>query len=215
MKCDDLSLWLGDSCAWTDPGKRRLVIEHLAACEECRAALTAVDALHELRKARFPQPSADAIARTVRAAMSNGRASYPGFRGFWAGLAVGAAAAGIVAIAWLTMTVPQDQPEATVPEVRMALHQMQRVSIAIESPEALSAASIHVSLRGAIDIEGFEGLRDIRWTTDLERGINELTLPVVALAQGGGQLIVEVHHGDRRKTFLVDVHAGGPTLHSS
>jgi hypothetical protein len=45
----------------------------------------------------------------------------------------------------------------------------------------------------------------LSWSTSLDRGANQLTLPVVAYGPGGGQLMVEVLSGSRRKTFLVDV----------
>ena len=45
------------------------------------------------------------------------------------------------------------------------------------------------------------------WSTDLDRGINQLTLPVVAIDATGGQVLVEVTHGDKRRTFVLDVRA--------
>jgi hypothetical protein len=62
-----------------------------------------------------------------------------------------------------------------------------------------------VVLRGAIGLRGFDGQRELSWSTSLDRGANQLTLPVVAYGPGGGQLMVEVLSGSRRKTFLVDV----------
>jgi hypothetical protein len=49
------------------------------------------------------------------------------------------------------------------------------------------------------------GQRELRWSTDLDRGINQLTLPVVALDATGGQVLVEVTHGQQRRTFVLDV----------
>jgi hypothetical protein len=209
MKCDDCSVLLGDPRVWTDTEKRGQVVEHLAVCADCRDALTALDALHAIREVPVPQPASDAISRIVRAAMAEERARPIGHAGFWTGLAAGATAAGIIAAFLLPLIAPSEQAEALVPQVTLAVNQPGPVSIGIESDTALQGVEIHVSLRGAIDLEGFDGQRDIRWATDLERGMNELTLPVVALGQGGGQLIVEVYHGDRYKTFLVDVRAQG------
>ncbi len=209
MKCDECSALLGDSLVWTDAEKRGPAIEHLAVCADCRDALTALDALHAVREIPVPQPASDTVSRIVHAAMAEERARPIGVAGFWTGLAAGATAAGIIAVLSLALFAPGDAPEALIPQVTMALNQPGRVSIGIETDKALQGAEIHVSLRGAIDLQGFEGQRDIRWATDLERGMNELTLPVVTLSRGGGQLIVEVYHGDRYKTFLVDVRAQG------
>jgi hypothetical protein len=207
MKCDDCSVLLGDSLVWADAKNRVQVIEHLAICADCRDALAALDALHEVREVPVPPPTSGAIARVMHAVMAEERVRPIGLAGFWTGLTVGATAAVIIAALSLALVAPADAPEALIPQVTMALNQPAPVSIGIESDQALQGVEIHVSLRGAIDLQGFEGQRDIRWATDLERGMNELTLPVVALGQGGGQLIVEVYHSDKYKTFLVDVHA--------
>ena len=66
-------------------------------------------------------------------------------------------------------------------------------------------AEIHVVLTGSIGLQGFAEQRELRWTTDLDRGVNQLTLPLVALGPSGGQVMVEVQHGDKRRTFVVDV----------
>lgn len=207
MNCDDYSMLLAEPQVWTDSAKRSEVIDHLANCGDCRDALTALDALHAVREVPVPQPDDAAIARVIEAATADRRTRPIHATGFWTGVAAGAVAASVVAITWLVLVVPGAQPGSGVPEVSMTLHHPSSVSIAIESAEALSGAEIHVSLRGAIDLQGFEGQRDIRWATDLERGVNELSLPVVAIGPGGGQLIVEVYHGDKLKTFAVDVRA--------
>jgi hypothetical protein len=207
MKCDDCSVQLSGPLAWTNAEQRAQLIEHLSVCADCRDVLTALDALHAVREIPVPPPTRGAISRLMHAAMAEEGARPIGLTGFWTGLTVGATTAGIIALLSLALFAPGNPPEALIPQVTMALHQPGRVSIGIESDEALQGVEIHVSLRGAIDLEGYEGQRDIRWATDLERGMNELTLPVVALGQGGGQLIVEVYHGDRYKTFLVDILA--------
>jgi hypothetical protein len=89
------------------------------------------------------------------------------------------------------------------------LNETRDVNVAVESPEALAGAQIHVTLSGAIGLRGFDGQRELRWTADLDRGVNQLTLPVVALGASGGQVLVEVTHGDRRRTFVIDVRALG------
>jgi hypothetical protein len=207
MKCVDCSMLLAESQIWMDFAKRSEVIEHLADCGNCRNALTALDALHAVRELPVPQPGNAAITSVIEAAVAEQRTSPIRPAGFWTGLAAGAAAVSTIALLWLTLIGPRDQPAAVIPEVAMALHDPGLVSIGIESAEALSGAEIHVSLRGAIDLQGFEGQRDVRWATDLERGINELSLPVVAIGPGGGRLIVEVYHGDKLKAFAVDVRA--------
>jgi hypothetical protein len=66
-----------------------------------------------------------------------------------------------------------------------------------------------VVLSGAVGLDGYEGQRELRWRTNLDPGVNQLTLPVIATGAGGGQVLVEVLHEGKRRTFLVDVSARG------
>ena len=79
------------------------------------------------------------------------------------------------------------------------------VTVALDSPERLANAEVRVELRGGVELDGYAGQRELRWSTNLEQGVNQLTLPVVAIDAHGGQVLVEVTHGQKRRTFLLDV----------
>jgi hypothetical protein len=204
MKCEDVVNVLRTADDGTLPATRAR--EHLETCAACRSALVAADALRELRAERVPLPSNDAFERAVRHAVLAGPAGK--YRsGFWRGTAFGAAlAAGIAVVAvgfWLRTET--SEPVAA-PEVRIALNQARDVTVMLETAEPLAAAEVHVVLSGAIALQGYEQ-RELRWSTHLDRGVNELTLPIVMVGESGGQLLVEVLHGDKRRTFVVDVRA--------
>jgi hypothetical protein len=181
---------------------------HAQTCDDCRAALHAIDALSVLRDEPVRRPDG-AMERAIHKAFSSGsRQRYR--RGFWSGLASGAALAATlaaVAVALWTRTDEGAAPRA-IPEVRLALNEPRDVTVTLESPESLANAEVRVELRGAVALDGYAGQRELRWMTDLDRGINQLTLPVLALDETGGQVLVEVSHGDRRRTFIVDVRGG-------
>ncbi|RPI62752.1 MAG: hypothetical protein EHM50_03415 [Lysobacterales bacterium] len=128
-------------------------------------------------------------------------------RGFWNGLTSGAALAATVAAlavgGWLWRSAGEGP--VAVPEVRLALNQRSDVTVTLESPEPLADAEVRVELRGAVALDGYAGQRELRWSTDLDRGVNQLTLPVVAIDATGGQVLVEVTHGDKGRTFVLDV----------
>jgi len=182
-------------------------MSHAAACDDCPAALRALDAMRTLREAPPPMADEGAIERAIDRALAS---PAPGYRrGFWSGLASGAAAAAVVA----TLAVgiwslrSGDESSVAVPEVRLALNRPSDVTVTLESPEPLVNAEVRVELRGAVALDGYAGQRELRWSTDLDRGINQLTLPVVAIDASGGQVLVEVTHGDKRRTFVLDVRA--------
>jgi hypothetical protein len=182
---------------------------HVTSCDECRAALRAVEALRALRHEPLPVADAAAASRAIEYAVAYvpEKRYRPGFvGGMFSGLALAAAIAAVAFGLWLRDV--DDLNGAVVPQVRLALNEPHAVTVTLESPDALLAADVRVELRGAVALEGYDGQRELRWQTDLDRGVNQLTLPVVALDASGGQVLVEVTHGDKRRTFVLDVRAG-------
>jgi hypothetical protein len=206
MRCEDAI----ESIRAAGPQRElRAALDHVARCEDCEAALRALDTMHALRDEPAPIVDTAAIERAIDHALTTSPAQRYR-RGFWSGLASGAAiAATVAAVAvgiWLSGDRGGDVP-VTVPEVRVALNRASAVTVTLESPEALANAEVRVELRGAVALDGYDGQRELKWSTNLDRGVNQLTLPVVALDAGGGQVLVEVAHGDKRRTFVLDVRA--------
>ena len=207
MRCEDAIERIHNTA---QPGlELRAAFEHVAECAECCAALQAVEALRALRDEPIPEADEGAVARAVdRALAFEPTLRYR--RGFLSGAASGLAlAAAIAAVAfglWLRAPDGVDGSSA-VPEVRLAVNQPRDVTMTLESPEPLANAEVRVELRGAVALDGYAGQRELRWMTDLDRGVNQLTLPVVAVDATGGQVLVEVIHGDKRRTFILDVRA--------
>ncbi|HEY8518797.1 MAG TPA: hypothetical protein VIN61_01855 [Gammaproteobacteria bacterium] len=212
MKCEDIVTVL--RLAPEPPGSElRLAAErHAAECRDCRRALLAHRVLQEERLRPVPRPPEGALQKAVDRAVAAGPVRVSRARGFWLGMAVGGALAASMVLA-VTMLLARVDPSAdspvSAPQIALAAHESRDVSVALNSAERLSNVEIQVAVTGAIALRGYESRRELRWFTDLERGVNELTLPIVALGPGSGQLMVQVTHGDRRRTFVVDVHARG------
>lgn len=207
MRCEDAVEIV--RTADTQPQIRaRAAMSHVASCEDCRTALRALDALREVQDEPPPILAQDVIERAIDKALTMSPAERYR-RGFFTGLASGAAVAAAIAALAVGIWFWRAGGEApvAVPEVRIALNEPRAVTVTLESPEPLLNAEVRVELRGAVALDGYAGQRELRWSTDLDRGINELTLPVVALGASGGQVLVEVTHGEKRRTFVLDVRA--------
>ena len=221
IKCDDVQSLLIDGYEARDGAWRRAAMEHLAECQSCRDAQYAAGMLRAERARPIPPPSPGALERAIAAATRSAAreialpARVQRRSGFWAGLAVGSGAmAAAAAVAWAAFVVPKvdpgpfpEVPTAMTPQVTLALYEPQDVNIAVDTPSPLMDAEIRVMLTGAIELDGFADQRELRWRTNLDAGANQLTLPVIATAVGGGQVLVEVQHGQKRRTFVVDVRA--------
>jgi hypothetical protein len=185
---------------------------HVEGCADCEAALRAVSVLRAEHYGPALKVPPQSFARALERATHAPRTEPRRYRGFWLGTGVGGAIAAGIAI-----TIAALWPQTTTaplgnPAVLLAVDEVRAVSMALDSPEALADAEIHVVLTGGVGVQGFPGQRELRWMTDLARGVNQLTLPLVGLDANGGQVTVEVHHGTKQRTFIIDVQpTGRPT----
>jgi hypothetical protein len=210
MKCERAVELVTGSADSAVAEERRRATEHAAACAECRDAVAAVHALRMASLESVPAHDPRAVFERALAAATLGSVPKPRpRRAFWSGLGVGAALAASVATA-IFVLVPFERPGShsiAVPALAMTLNELRSVNISLTTQEAFENAEIQVSLSGVVGLDGYGGERRLSWRTDLEPGLNQLTLPLVASAVGDGQVIVEVLHGGKRRTFVVDVRA--------
>ena len=207
MRCEDAIEII--RTGGSQPGSDlRAAMDHAADCADCHAALRALDAIRTLRDEPQPVVYEAAVERAIDRALTTSSAERYR-RGFWSGLASGAAMAATIAAVAVGVWLFEGgtEPPGAVPEVRIALNQRSDVTVTLESPERLSNAEVRVELRGAVALDGYAGQRELRWSTDLDRGVNQLTLPVIAIDATGGQVLVEVMHAEKRRTFVLDIRA--------
>lgn len=213
MKCEDV---IEDLRSGAVP--LGAALDHLAECEHCQSARHAVVALEAEREQAVPRLAEGAFERALLRAAQPAQRVSRGARSFWLGTVVGGALAASVAVAvtvWWVRPQPAAVTAAANPRVELALHEVRAINVSLDSPEALMGAEIHVVLTGSIGLQGFAEQRELRWTTDLDRGVNQLTLPLVALGPRGGQVMVEVQYGDKRRTFVVDVQTSDDAARGS
>jgi hypothetical protein len=120
----------------------------------------------------------------------------------WIGVGLGGVVAAALTIFMLrTGTLPSAQDHI----VSLALNETREIDVVIDSERDLEGATIRVAVSGGIALDGFENQREIDWQTDLERGTNLLSLPVVALGTGDGRLVAIIEHEGKRRTVAIDL----------
>jgi hypothetical protein len=179
----------------------RAAVTHLRACAACQRRLKLADELRAaLRDLPVPAPRpgffGEALARAQAPRAVSGRR--------WQHLVGAALAASLVlglGLGWLPNSVRT--PSETLPGVTIALRELRTVHLALSAERDLKQATLNIALPQGIEIQGFPGQRDIRWQTDLARGVNMLALPLVAVSAHGGALVARLEHGDRSTEFTV------------
>lgn len=190
--------------------ERSKLVAHLAACQSCQHALRGANALRLVRNQAVgaaPDGLFDRVmTRATRSTNSAGKRSQ-----FWIGAAFGGLLAAGIAIAVVTLgmfgTPGSSLPE--VPVITIALGEQQQVNIAIDAEKDLPGTIVNVTLSGGFEIVGFGMQRDLSWTTDLEKGLNRLTLPLLAVDNTGGHLVVRLEHEGTMRVFRVDLKIPG------
>jgi hypothetical protein len=202
MRCEDIEdLLNAHADADMTTAKRQEVEAHLLACDDCNSAWRAAESLRRYRALPTPLPSEALIAR-IAALRQPSRATKR--LSPWIAAVGGALAAGIAVVAFNYFRAAADGVRA-VPSLTMSLNETRDVSVTIDSPEAFMDVEVRVLLAGGIQLQGFRARRELKWKTDLEAGVNRLTLPIVASDSSGGKLMVAVGHGDKQRAFVVQI----------
>ena len=131
--------------------------------------------------------------------------SHGGGQRFWLGAGFGGAVAAslfalALALGWFG-SIATNEPE--IAEFLVALNEPRQMDVAIETDRPLQGATISILLSGDIELDGFSGRRELTWSEDLEAGINRLSLPVLAMGERGGQMVVRLSHPLSEQVFII------------
>lgn len=183
--------------------------QHIMRCSDCRDALHGAQAL-ALLKGRDTGVVPDGLFDSMVDKVMTASEVRPGHRGFWLGTGFGSAvAASILALALaLGWIGPAADVEPVPAQFAVALSEPRIMEVAIETDKALADAKITILLSGGIELDGYGNRRELSWTTNLEAGVNRLSLPVMAVDPAGGQMVVRLDHPDTEQIFVVQLDAG-------
>lgn len=186
--------------------EQRQLAAHLRDCDDCRAASQAVTALRQIAAQDEVLPPDGLFERVMRRSTNAGQRTASGSR-FWLGTGLGAAAAAAAMVAVLATGILPESLRAPgdTPQYQVTLGEPRDLNVAIEMEKDLPGATITVVLDGGIELDGYAGQRELSWKTDLQAGVNKLTLPIVAVDNSGGQLLVQVEHDNKQRRFRIDL----------
>lgn len=211
---------------------------HLEQCSPCRHLLRDEQVLREaLRDMPVPAPSAGFAARALRRAAAaneetrqtrNRRVFAGGFATAMVGVGVLWFVTGIYNpegdVAVTQSQLAENKSQAVVPgsqvtesrtplpEFTIALRETRRVKLAFSSSESVQRVRISLVLPKDVEIEGYPGKRQIAWVTDLKKGENVLSLPLLAKSLQGGEFVARIEYGAMVKELRLNLNVGKPGL---
>lgn len=185
--------------------ERRSCMNHVATCEDCADALQGATAMRTMRSQTTEGTPAGMFERVMRRTSERHETGQR----FWLGAGFGGAiAASLLAVAFALgmLAVPE---EPAVAEFYVSMEEARSMHVAIEADRPLQDATISIMLSGDVQIDGFGDRRELSWTDSLDAGVNKLTLPLIAIGQGGGQMVVRLDHPDSEQLFVVQLRTDG------
>jgi hypothetical protein len=190
--------------------ERTACMNHVAVCEDCADALRGVRAMLVVRD-QAAVPGSERVFNRVMGKTSYDPHQEASRRGFWLGAGFsGAIAASLLAltIALRLLTSP-DVETPTAAEFYVSSSEVRPMNIAIEADRPLQDAQISILLSGDVEVDGFVDRHELSWVDDLEPGVNQLTLPIRAVGERGGQMVVRLSHPDSEQIFVVQLKLDG------
>ena len=209
MNCTQINEQLDDYLdGELTPEQAGLYDQHLVGCTSCQSKIGEQRALQarlrEYGASSMPQPDPAFFDLAMARATRNGSKKQ---RNRWVMTGFGGAMAAALAI-WMIGGVFFSTPQvndAAVPGVTMALEEPRTLNLVFSSAVALADATMTVMLPQGVEIEGFEGQREITWMTSLKEGRNVLPLTLIATSTQGGELLATLRHEDDDRSFRVQV----------
>ena len=230
MKCTEFTHHI-DNILDAQLGDPQLEIQweaHRASCDACQALYTAeMSMLAAMRAMPVPEPRAGFANRVLTNAIKHNQPlqhhQHHHRQGFMLGF--GSAAAAALALWVVVGLIPGKspdtasnqtfasadasktaaQPVAKQPVLSIALNEQRSVKLAFFSGEPLQGAKITISLPENVALVGYPGRRQLSWETNLKKGDNMLSLPVIATQVARGELIANIEYRGRVKTLRLNL----------
>ncbi len=204
MNCEKIQNLLNDYIDDTLPVLHAEVVKnHCHTCGDCARQLKGLRIQKESLSSLPIAPASDGFEKRVfvraieNAAITKKIHSKPGnFYKF-------ATAAMLTALVlWLglfndTKTGEDDLYLVTVGD------EVRTIKVAIDSEQALDAVNMRVELSDNLELKGYGNKKQIHWTTHLNEGVNVISLPIVGIAQGEGDITTRIHLNGKEKVMHI------------
>ena len=189
-----------------DDEQRIACKNHIATCQDCADALRGVRAMLVVRD-QATIPGSERVFNRVMSKAGYDPQQQASRKGFWLGAGFsGAIAASLLTVAFVLGLLGSPAVEAPqAAEFFVSTQEVRPMNIAIEADRPLEGAQISILLSGDVEVDGFVDRHELSWTDDLEPGVNQLTLPIRAIGERGGQMVVRLSHPDSEQIFVVQL----------
>ncbi|HHJ35867.1 MAG TPA: hypothetical protein ENJ87_08880, partial [Gammaproteobacteria bacterium] len=184
---------------------------HCETCEACSSELGSLRVLHDaLATLPVPPPSEGFEHRVISAAIADARVGNVADSGVERfryannrGLYNFAAAAMISAVVLFLGPFYGGPSTEKTPYLVVVGGEVRTIKVAIDSEQALDTVDMRVELSDNLELSGFGNKKQIQWTTNLRQGVNVISLPIVGIAQGEGDITTRIRLNGKEKIMRI------------
>lgn len=212
MNCEDLTAavddYLDGGCL---PEQRERFEAHLDECADCAQRIARERVIRSaLRALPVEGPSPGFADRAIAAAHARkrSRAARNGR------IVAGTAALVLIALsAGIMFRIQSPAPTGDVVTLARAIEvtpaQPRTVNLVFASERALDGVSLILELPMGVELTGYPGLTEVRWTTSLNAGRNILPLELNATGAAAGDVVARLRHDGTETTFRIPIANAG------
>jgi hypothetical protein len=92
--------------------------------------------------------------------------------------------------------------------VSLRLAETKDVTFALSSLSTMSDAVLTLELPDGVQLAGYPGQRELRWTASLQKGDNRLTLPLIANKDNlNTELVLRIEHSGKHQIMRIGIQA--------
>ncbi len=177
---------------------------HIKTCGTCYTKLTKEkDLRHALKNLPVEDVNPDFLKEAMQKAHHNHK---PEQKYFISGF-TSAIAASLVVWFLSSNTIATAPENNQFPLISMALNKTRTVQMIFDSPGDFKAVKFNLKLPEGFEIAGYPGQKELDWRVDIKKGSNILTLPLIALTVGKGDLVARIAHINKSKSFRLHIRS--------
>lgn len=209
MKCEQIQLFFDDYIDNTlTPLQADAVTQHCNRCEVCSAQLKRMQVQKQaLKLLPVPPASHGFEKRVIRNAINNARLEQPAVHRQLPFYKIAAAAMISAIVLWLGVFYdPAIIKKGIIEDTEYLVtvdNEVHFIKVAIDSEQAMESVDLRIELSDNLELAGFGNKKHINWTTGLQQGVNVLSLPIIGIAQGKGDITTRVRINNKEKVMRI------------
>ena len=178
---------------------------HLSECEMCHQYWqhhTLTQYLRDIGQPNIPVGLESRILNEIRQESLPRKANR-----YWRQMAVAAMLLVTISFGFYGYRDSSAPPTLAFSLVEVAVGEVHNLRVMVSTEQAFQDAVMTVQLPQHVALAGYQGVRELNWTTHLKSGNNLMILPIELLEPVNGVIHVKVEHHSIKKSFSIDVHA--------